>query len=385
VQWLVLIVVAVLPFVWYDDWLDRPKHMLVGVDQMNGEPASILGGLFRFRWEAFDAIAGAKYAIGLLLVWWLIEAYGFLPLVAGCSAILIWLSDVPGRRRDRVLGMVAYVLIGVPLTLLGIQLVTNLWLLIAATLVVTFIGTLPMIRGLRSFMVGWVLIFWFLLAPMFGLLEESPLRVVISFLVGAGPVVLLTLLGALVDRWHAEPKAAVPEASTAETPGARFVVGYAVIVALTVAVTSAMGWLWLESDQTLVAQAALFVIGPSSRQTWITAIERAIVVVLAIVVGMLLFPHVEGTVWYVIVVALVSFLTLALMNVNYGAFMFFFMIFMTFWWAESGPDQVYFLIGERIGAELVGIATACLAATILQWWSLRQHESHHVRAQQSGA
>ena len=69
---------------------------------MNSESTPRFGGLFRFDWGAFDAAAGLKYAIGILAVWWLTEAYGFISFVAGVSTLLAWLTDVPGRRRDRV-------------------------------------------------------------------------------------------------------------------------------------------------------------------------------------------------------------------------------------------------------------------------------------------
>ena len=51
---------------------------------------------------------------------------------------------------------------------------------------------------------------------------------------------------------------------------------------LLVAVTLVIALNWgLESDPTLIAQAAFFVLGPCSRQTWISAVERAIAVLLA--------------------------------------------------------------------------------------------------------
>ena len=70
-----------------------------GEGQVNNESTPRFGGLFRFDWGTFDAAAGLKYAIGILVVWWLTEAYGFISFVAGVSTLLAWLTDVPGRRR----------------------------------------------------------------------------------------------------------------------------------------------------------------------------------------------------------------------------------------------------------------------------------------------
>lgn len=351
---------------------------------MSNEGETRKTNLFHFQWGRFDSGAGLKYAIGILMVWWLMDTYGFISFVAGISTLLAWLTDVPGRRRDRVLGMVAYGVLGLPITLLGVELVNSPWLLISATFIVTFVGTLPMAKGPRPFMIGWVLIFWFLLVPLFATTEDL-IGIVVSFLLGAGVVILLTLLGAILERWRGVTKdSPAGNEAVQEHPDMNFVVGYAVTLACTMAVTLFTGWQTLESDPTLVAQAAFFVIGPNSRQSWINGVERAIAVLLGIGIGLFLFQFVEGTSLYVPLVALICFFTLALMNVNYGAFMFFFIVFMAFWWAESGVEKAYFIATERIAAELMAIVIACAAVALLQWWGKLQKERHHVRSRQSG-
>ena len=76
-----------------------------------------------------------------------------------------------------------------------------------------------------------------------------------------------------------------------------------------------------------------------------------------------------------------SFMYMALLNVK--TFAFFFVTYLSIGWPLIGKDKAYFIAVERISAELLTFILALAAVSVLQWWSARQDEHHHVRAQQS--
>ena len=112
-------------------------------------------GLFYFNWSGFNAGMAIKYAIGVIAVWALSDALGFPWFIAGVAALLTWLTDVPGERRNRVLGMVVFSLFCLPLSFLSTWLGTNLWPNVFAMFMVAFLFTAVMIYGSRPYMVGW--------------------------------------------------------------------------------------------------------------------------------------------------------------------------------------------------------------------------------------
>lgn len=342
-------------------------------------------GLFHFNWAAFDAGNALKYAIGVIIVWGLSEGLGFPWFIGGVAALLTWLTDVPGPRRDRVLGMVALALLCIPLSLISELLGTNLWPNVIAMFIVAFVFTTLMGYGSRPYMVGWSTILWFIYVPLFNQSEELP-QVIASLLVGAGVVIGLTLLGALIQRWRGGDQVATAQTSDAQAlPGRRFVLGYSLAVAVTMALAVLIGWLTLISDPSLVANGAFFIIGPASRQTWIKGIERIIATVLGVIVGFWIFQGIESTAALVLLVAVASYFCLGMMNVNYGAFVFFFVIYMSLGWGLLPAAEAYFRAGERIQAELIAVVLGGVAIAVLQWWAKRADEQNHVRAQLSTA
>lgn len=343
------------------------------------------GGVLHFNWAAFDPAAGVKYAIGVVLVYALAHAFGGSWFVAGIGALLAWFTDVPGTRMQRVLGIVCFGALGLLLTLLSHWLGPGLWIQVPALFVIAFAGTMLMATGQRGFMVGWSSILWFLLLPLFSHPTTGLSPIVPDFLYGTGVVAALTLAPELVRRLRGAPEAGpVMTPESAGGPALPFVAGYSLTVATTLSCCLLIGGLVLESDPTLVANAAFMVIGPDSRQTWITGVDRAIGVILGITAGFLIFLAVQNEILVITIGVILSFLSLALMNVNAGLFIFLFAIYLSHGWMVQGLDRANEIANERILAELGGIFLAGVAVTVLQWWSDYRDERHRVRAEQSG-
>ena len=61
-------------------------------------------------------------------------------------------------------------------------------------------------------------------------------------------------------------------------------------------------------------------------------------------------------------------LSFAAVAVHPGAWMFFFMVFVAIGWPTLEPETFDLTIRERFYGEIVGVAAAMIAGTILLWW-----------------
>jgi hypothetical protein len=204
---------------------------------------------------------------------------------------------------------------------------TGLWQQTAGISVVAFAGTLLMLNGQRAFMMGWCLIYWFLLALVLIDPSKGPSDTVISLLIGSGVVILLTIIAGLFNQASRQEDLVVTQnVETTDRPTLQFVLGYAFTLALVMAICLYIGSILIESDYTWVANAAFMVIGPNSRQTWISGLERAVGALLGIIVGYYLFLYVQSETIILILGVILSYLSLSLMKVSTAAFIFFFLI-----------------------------------------------------------
>jgi hypothetical protein len=319
---------------------------------------------FKFNWSGFNAGSGIKYVIGIILVILLASLFKFPWWVGGFSALFAWLTDLPGKRRDRMTGIAVYLVGGAFLTYLFTLLAHNYWPWLSAMFVIAFLGALAMCRGARAGMVGWTLTYWFLCIPVMGSPDE-PARLVLSHLLGSGSVLLLVLLGGL---WKGRKQAEASE-DTEESPppslGIKLIALYALIVASTIAVGMMIGHKWLKSDPTLVASAAFMVIGFGVKGTWLAGLERMIAGLAGILCGFYLGLALPGEMIGLVVTVITSFFVLAMMNVNNGAVVFFFLFMFAFGWGSLGYEKGNFIANERIIAEFVGIALAGFAVVLL--------------------
>jgi hypothetical protein len=149
--------------------------------------------ILHFDWKALDVRGGAKYSIGVGIVIVLSMIVNFSWFAVGLSALLAWLVGVPGPRRDRLNGIMIYIVAGAGLIGLVYALAGTYWPWLVSMVVVSFFGTFAMIRGPRGFMLGWCLICLFFVAPLLGT-NEIPLEVLSAHLLGSGVMLLLIAL-----------------------------------------------------------------------------------------------------------------------------------------------------------------------------------------------
>ena len=307
--------------------------------------------------------------VGVLIVVILSENYDFDTMAAGISALLGWITIilVPKRRwSQHVFGLAVYLVVGAALTWLAYIVEPYVWVKLISMALVTFAGYMLLLLGTQTFVVGWCLVYWFLLVPLFIGGQNLP-SLLLAHLIGAGIVIVLNLLKPVW--WHAVKKVApepgLGKSSDKERPQLGFVVGYASIVSLTIFTGLAAGLRWITSDPTLIANATLNMIAPSFKQTWMAAVERIILGTLGVVGGFYcgwFFPN--PWVGY-LVVALSSFLALGVIYVNLALCVGILFFLLSYPWGVMQSDAGHLLANEKLISELVGVLLAVVAIALL--------------------
>lgn len=315
--------------------------------------------ILNFDWTRLDVRGGVNYTIGVSIVIALSLVIDFSWFAVGLSALLAWLVNVPGPRRDRLNGIVIYMVAGGALIGLVYALSGTYWPWLVSMIIIAFVGTFAMIRGPRGFMIGWCLICLFYVAPLVGT-AEMPWEVLGAHILGSGVILLIMAFpfGEGADEGPSE------EMPPAEGPSVAFVASYAATVALVMTIGLVLGDLWLKSDPTLILQASLMIIMPSPRGTWVVAVDRMIGVILGVVGGFYLGQFAGGPVLEIAVWIGASFLLVTLMNVNAAPMVFFFILPFSVVWGVLEGEAGHAIANERIVAELIGVVVAGIAVSM---------------------
>jgi hypothetical protein len=319
--------------------------------------------ILQFNWDALDVRGGVKYTIGVAIVIAFSLVIEFSWVAVGMSALLTWLVNVPGPRRERLNNLVLFIVIGAALIGLAWSLAGTYWPWLISMVVVAFLGTFTMIRGPRGFMLGWCLICLFYVAPLLGT-AEMPFEVLSAHLLGSITILILIALP-FGDTTDPESESDAP--ASAERPSIPFVSSYAATVAIVMTIGLVLGDMWLKSDPTLILQASLMIILPSALGTWTVAVDRMIGLILGIVAGFYLGQVAGGQAMEIIVWLAASFMLVSLMNVNAAPMIFFFVLPYSLVWGMLDGEAGHAIANERIVAELIGVVLAGIAV------SMREH------------
>jgi len=311
-------------------------------------------------WTSLNVKGGLKYMMGIIIVMALSMIIEFSWLMVGLSALLTWLVNVPGSRRDRAKGIGIYMVIGAVLIGLVYLLRGTYWPWMISMVIVAFLGTFAMIKGPRGSIIGWCLICLFYVAPTLGA-AEMPLEILGAHLLGSG---IMLLILANPFKKGADTDEAGVEAPAAKSPGVAYCASYATTVAIVMVIGLALGDLWLKSDPTLILQASLMIILPSARGTWTAAVDRILGLVAGAVIGFYLAQLIGGPILEKIVWIGASFMVVTVMNVNAGVMVFFFVLPFSVAWGALEGDAGHAIANERIVAELIGVVFAGVAVSL---------------------
>lgn len=314
--------------------------------------------LLNFNWDALDVRGGVKYTIGVAIVIALSLVIEFSWLAVGISALLAWLVNVTGPRRERLSNIAIFIVVGAALIGLVWALAGTYWPWLISMVVVAFFGTFAMIRGPRGFMLGWCLICLFYVAPLLGT-EEIPLQVLSAHLLGSIVILILIALP-FCETADAEGK----DAAATERPSVPYVASYSATVAIVMTIGLILGDMWLKSDPTLILQASLMIIMPNVLGTWIVAFDRMIGLILGVIAGFYLGQFAGGQVMEIIVWIGASFMLVTLMNVNAAPMVFFFVLPYSLVWGMLDGEAGHVIANERIVAEFIGVVIAGIAVSM---------------------
>ncbi len=292
-------------------------------------------------------------------------------MTAGLSALFAWLPLLlvdQRHLRSGVLALVIYLIAGCGLSLLGHLLLEFETGRIIAVGGVAFLAAMMLRFGVFWYLVGYVLLFWYVVSPVFsgslGLAETLE-----GHIVGALGISMFWVIRRVwVDGWTwgtAWPKAEV-------TPR-RVALGYAGVLAGTTMTGIGIGGRLLSIDPTLMAQASLNIIAPSVKQTWEAGLVRVVFGFVGLLAGFYLGFYFPDILVYQVVIAVSSFFALALFKVHMAFLVGAFAVIFGYPIGQQGGDIAHNIGNERLLAEFLGILLACLAILILSW--IQRNES----------
>jgi hypothetical protein len=326
---------------------------------------------FKFYWNRFDIAAGIKYLIGTIIILFVLPNWLEFPwIVVGFSSLLAWVVVLLGKPGDKILLISSYLVVGLAITWLSNILTETYWPWLAAMFVVAFIGTYLLKYGMEWYMLGWSLIYWFMLMPMFKTISD-PQGLLNSHIIGSVVVLVFVILEVVWNRYFKK----VPEEETAEVeavepqetePMAEWWINtYSTVVGLVMVIGLILGHKYLK-DATMISNAAfMIIVFTGSSIIWKAGLERLLAAILAIVIGFYLGVLAPSEALNIAIIISCSFFLLACIVVNNGLVVFFLLVLMGYGWGLKDFATGNALGNERIIAELAGIILAASAITAM--------------------
>ena len=323
--------------------------------------------VFQFNWDKIDIRLGLWFALVAFVVMNLGQFRDAAWMTAGISALLAWLPLLltgHSNFRSGALALLAYLFVGIVLSVGAHLVLLSETGRIAAVGGVTFAAALVFRFGVFWYLVGYVLVFWYVLSPLFsgtlGLADTIE-----GHVVGVMGILLYwTAVHISKNGWTLGPATPATEKQSME-----FVIPYAGILSVTMMTGLGVGGRILSADPTLMAQASLNIISPSVKQTWQAGIVRTIFGIGGILIGFyigLLFP---SLLVFEIVISLCSFVALAFLKVHMAFLVGAFAVLFSYPIGAQGPEIGHGLGNERLLAEFLGIPLAIIAISLMSFVS----------------
>ena len=319
---------------------------------------------FHFNWKAFSIWPGIKFLIAALILFLLSTQIEFSWFLVGLSAFLAWLVAVIGGYPRNKMIVLVYLIVGAVLTFLSCQLISNYWYWAFFMFVVAFFGTTILKFGAHWFILGWGLVYWTLLTPVLND-TASNTEITLSHFIGSGVILMLIYIE---DIWKKRKVQASEVTSSGQDKIEwRFVIIYATIMAFVVVGALMIGYRFLDTDITLIANAAYMIIGFNMVTTWKAGLERMLAGLLGIVLGFYLGLYLQNELFGLILGIVFLFMAFNCLFVNNGIIVFLFLGAIGYSYGIKGYEVGNQLANERIIAEAAGILLAGLGISVLHF------------------
>lgn len=315
--------------------------------------------MIRFNWDETDLRLGFWFALVTLAIMGLGQFREATWITAGLSALLAWvpllLLDYR-HLRSGVTALATYVVLGAALSVLGHLVAPYEVGRILAVGAVALVAGLSLQYGLFCYLFAFVLLFWFVLTPLFSTSVGLSDTLEGHFVGSVGLLLFWSIRRALFDgaSWH-DP---LPPFGKFPMPLSW---KYAGVLSAVMMMGTGVGGRILTSDPTLIAQASLNIVAPSVDMTLQAGLGRMLFGLGGLLMGFYLGLFFPSVVLFQFVVALGAFVGLAFLRVNIGFLVWAFAFIFAFPMGSFGVEEAHASGNERLLAEGLGIALACVA------------------------
>ncbi|MGI9622847.1 MAG: hypothetical protein ACR2PK_08430 [Acidimicrobiales bacterium] len=327
-----------------------------------------LSRLFPWNPAGFNPVAGVILFV-FALVLGAITIFTDLNLVVVIiGALLAWMTSVPGTLANRTVGMAIYGGLGA----LGILVANAINGQLAFALTMFAVGvacTLPMALSSRAYLVGWSIIITFIQAVNMTGSEES-WESAVKLLCGAGVVALFTVLWPNgTGPWGKSGDNPPPESGGNDDQA--FVGVYALTVGVVLGLGAYLGIEWFAFGVQMIAMSSFMVLGPTTKQDWVSAVGRSIGVVVGITLSFILVNAIDSLDTLTIIWAIFPGIAIAMIGVSLAFTLSAYTTQMMMTIVLLGGDYDGFALdsNNRIVGEILGITLAVAASFFLQWWA----------------
>ena len=174
------------------------------------------------------------------------------------------------------------------------------------------------------------------------------------------------------------------DASTLEPGGVDdtgFVLVYAATFAIVLGIALYLGMQIFTAGAIWVANGAFMILGPSTNQSFVHAIERAAAAVVGTVIGLTAVGLISSDVVLIVLWGLFAFVALGSLNAGYFVMVGAYTAGMTMTWAVQGQDVSTLNSTNRVLAEGIALVIVLIAVAFLKWWAKHRRVTGHVEAE----
>ena len=324
--------------------------------------------MFKYDWSLIEVKTGLIFMVGVLIVFY-VMGNTITAVALGTSALLAWCTILlvpPQSRRRDLTGLVAYLLLGVPLVWLSHVATPSTAGFLLSMFGVVFVAYLMLLVGSHEFMIGWCLAYWFMLVPLL-VAGASFENIMLAHIIGTAVVIVINVLRPL---WEGKSEVAAEEVQLSESAAepeysTSYIVSYATIVATSIAAGVGIGTRLLAVDPTAIANGTLNIISPSMNQVWRAAVERVVLVSAGIIIGFYFGWFFPNETFGMLLTAAAAFAAMAMTRVSFGILMFFLMILTAYPWGVMHTDAGHLIANEKLLGDFVGVVIALITIAVL--------------------